>query len=742
VKREDEKKREAAAAAADAEKAGEERETAAEAARKAEALAAGLPALEEEERTLREKRPALVELLAEEDALKANEKEAGLLRQRTQALAEQTALLSEKKRQKAGEIQSLEGLAQKAAALDARWDGERIAKDILVELYKAACEAESLLTEEKDAAARAAALEAEYAELEKRIPVQEDEVGRLRREKEDRERADMAAHLGADLRDGEPCPVCGSTAHPRPAERAEPAFGYGDRIAAQEKSLSDAVNALAVKRAEKGSREQELARVRLRLETLAAEAAKTRSAAPPQDDPVMAAYFGRGGELPEKAETARLREARIAALNAVTAEKSEARRAAARLTEAHREQHALEQEITEAEKEYSALGEKLKNLLVLIEETKRKRERLLSGAAAAGALSALDSRLASLAADIRGRREGRERTGRNLAAVTAREEEARWKQDATAALAREAAAALARALASSPFPDADALKAALLDSEAEAALEAAIARWKDERTRLLSQKEELQRGLGAIREELAALGDGGEVPSAVVLEARLAETAVEREAAEVERDLKTGELAALERDGERLREAHERFTALSQKSRGLSALADDLGGKNPRKKAFDAWLLGRYLTEVAAFATRRLERMSESRYSLLLDSDREPGRALAGLDLAVFDAYTGKCRPCATLSGGESFMASISLALGLADSIQNRSGGVRLDAVFIDEGFGSLDEASLDHALVILDELRDHRMVGLISHVGEMRSRIPSRIEVIKSGSGSKITTR
>lgn len=86
-------------------------------------------------------------------------------------------------------------------------------------------------------------------------------------------------------------------------------------------------------------------------------------------------------------------------------------------------------------------------------------------------------------------------------------------------------------------------------------------------------------------------------------------------------------------------------------------------------------------------------------------------------------------------------MASISLALGLADSIQSRSGGVRLDAVFIDEGFGSLDEASLDRALVILDEIRDHRMVGLISHVGEMRARIPSRIEILKSGSGSRIGT-
>jgi exonuclease SbcC len=105
----------------------------------------------------------------------------------------------------------------------------------------------------------------------------------------------------------------------------------------------------------------------------------------------------------------------------------------------------------------------------------------------------------------------------------------------------------------------------------------------------------------------------------------------------------------------------------------------------------------------------------------------------------VFDAYTGKTRPCATLSGGESFMASISLALGLADSIQNRSGGVKLDAVFIDEGFGSLDEASLDKALAILDELRDSRMVGLVSHVGELRSRIPCQVDVIKTGTGSRI---
>jgi exonuclease SbcC len=745
VKREEEKRREAAAAAKEAEKAGRERETARRALQEAEALAAGLPGLEKEEQTLREKRPVLAELAEEEEKLKKNEGEAAALRKKAQMLTDKRALLAAKKREKEEEIQTLEEVAKKAAGLDARWERERDTKDVLVELGRIAAEAETLKAEEQETVLRSGVLAGECAELEKRIPVQEAEVRRLRAEKEERERTGMAALLGADLKDGEPCPVCGSTEHPHPARRTERAYSYADRIEAQEESLAEAGKALAARRAEKEGREQELARLRIRLEDLAEAAAQARSGAPPQDDPVMAAWFFPDRELPDKADAARLMEERIALLNTLTAARSEALRAGRRLADIHGEQHILEQEITEAEKEYSGLSEKLKNLLALIAETKEKQVRLLGKAAADGglpsamaALSTLDSRLFALGEEIRRLREAGEEAGRNLAAAAARDEAACQKRKAAEMAAREAAETLSAALAASPFPDAETLRAALLDRETELALETALARWKDEGTRLRSLKAELRRSLEAIREELTALG-GGEVPSPADLETRLAELIAEREKAEAERDRKTGELAALLRDEALLREAHERFTVLSRKSRRLSALADDLGGKNHKKRAFDAWLLSRYLAEVAVFATRRLERMSESRYSLLLDSERESGRGQAGLDLAVFDAYTGKCRPCATLSGGESFMASISLALGLADSIQSRSGGVRLDAVFIDEGFGSLDEASLDRALIILDELRDHRMVGLISHVGEMRSRIPSRIEVVKSGSGSRI---
>ena len=131
--------------------------------------------------------------------------------------------------------------------------------------------------------------------------------------------------------------------------------------------------------------------------------------------------------------------------------------------------------------------------------------------------------------------------------------------------------------------------------------------------------------------------------------------------------------------------------------------------------------------------------MSEGRYRLAVSEEHGTGNAYRGLDLEIADAYTGKCRPSATLSGGETFMASISLALGLADSIQARAGGIRIDSMFIDEGFGSLDEKALENAVGILDEIRGNRMVGIISHVGELQSRIPQKIEVIKTGTGSSI---
>ena len=110
-----------------------------------------------------------------------------------------------------------------------------------------------------------------------------------------------------------------------------------------------------------------------------------------------------------------------------------------------------------------------------------------------------------------------------------------------------------------------------------------------------------------------------------------------------------------------------------------------------------------------------------------------------GLDLDVHDNFTGRSRAASTLSGGQMFLASLSLALGLADVVQARSGGIAMDALFIDEGFGSLDDETLQTALQVLNDIRQGRMVGLISHVTEVKKQIPNRIEVSSTPGGSTI---
>ena len=178
---------------------------------------------------------------------------------------------------------------------------------------------------------------------------------------------------------------------------------------------------------------------------------------------------------------------------------------------------------------------------------------------------------------------------------------------------------------------------------------------------------------------------------------------------------------------------------LSDESKVLNSLAMDLNGNNPKNKTFDAWILANYLEEISMYASKRLDKMSSGRYRLLVNTEQKRGNAKTGLDLEIFDSYTGKKRPCTTLSGGETFMTSISLALGLADSIQNKNGNIELDSVFIDEGFGSLDSETLEKAMEILEEIRGQRTVGIISHIAELKEWIPSAIQIEKTEKGSFI---
>jgi len=178
-------------------------------------------------------------------------------------------------------------------------------------------------------------------------------------------------------------------------------------------------------------------------------------------------------------------------------------------------------------------------------------------------------------------------------------------------------------------------------------------------------------------------------------------------------------------------------TAALQEIRSLSAI---ISGNNERKINLQRYALSMYLDEVVEEANILLEQLSDKRYRLERLEELQDGRKKAGLDLCIADEFTGQTRPVRTLSGGESFMASISLAIGLSNVVQSRSGGRKLEALFIDEGFGSLDEDALQSALHMLSAISSRgRLLGIVSHVKELQERVPLRLVIEKSRSGSKI---
>ena len=232
---------------------------------------------------------------------------------------------------------------------------------------------------------------------------------------------------------------------------------------------------------------------------------------------------------------------------------------------------------------------------------------------------------------------------------------------------------------------------------------------------------------------------GAEPPDVGALEAEAAAAAdAAREARTAAAELSAAAEAAV-RQLDRLGQLEREADAIDTRYRVLGRLSDVANGDNARHLSFQRYVLGAFLDDVLIAASQRLHLMSKSRYRLERTERRFGGKAAAGLNLEVYDAWTGVARPVATLSGGETFMAALSLALGLAEVVQAHAGGIRLETVFVDEGFGSLDDESLDLAVAALMGLgEDGRLVGIISHVSELRERIDARLEVTTGKTGSR----
>ena len=199
----------------------------------------------------------------------------------------------------------------------------------------------------------------------------------------------------------------------------------------------------------------------------------------------------------------------------------------------------------------------------------------------------------------------------------------------------------------------------------------------------------------------------------------------------------------LERHRETLRKARDLKASLSSTDnayRRLSQLAALAVGSNAEggKVSFDRYVMGAAFREILEMANRRLDVMSGGQYELRHITGALRASSKAGLELEVMDTFIGKARPSALLSGGEGFYASLALALGVSDVVRNHAGGIQLDSLFIDEGFGTLSPDVLDKALEVLNQLTEgDRLVGIISHVDKLDESIPQKIRVVKDDHGS-----
>jgi DNA repair protein SbcC/Rad50 len=503
----------------------------------------------------------------------------------------------------------------------------------------------------------------------------------------------MRAELAAALVDGAPCPVCGSLDHPELCEL------QGERVTREQEEAADAEAAAASDRAETtgtklGAADERVGALSARLEdagfTLAADLASL------------------------KAEARRLR----AAWQELQAEAK--RLAAARLSDAQGALDDLDQSIADDQTRLAGLNDQHQAELRQATEADQRAARLRESLTAQldGAPD-LDTALA------------RERTVAETltAAADAADATARAAQDTS-----RAAGLAVRAAAEAGFGDPDEARHARRAAGFRQAADRDI-REHEARTRAVA-------GLLADPDLDVPLDPPADVAGATAAAAAARQAYDEAVAAQDRAQHQADQLADL------APQLNGRLAALvplaerAGQARRLADLAAGLGA-NTLRMTLSSFVLAARLEEVAAAASERLLKMTSGRYSLIHTDARRGGSGRSGLGLLACDTWTGVDRDTSTLSGGETFLASLALALGLADVVSAEAGGTRIEALFVDEGFGSLDEETLEEVMTVLDGLREGgRLVGIVSHVAELRQRIPAQVRVHKGQAGSHLTVR
>ena len=491
----------------------------------------------------------------------------------------------------------------------------------------------------------------------------------------------MAAELAAGLTDGTPCPVCGSLTHPAPAapQDGQPTREDEQTAEARHEEAKTTQNAAAAA----------LQQLREQAATATGEAGDTPLA-----------------DLQTQHET-------------LTTQLADALQHAA-------DQGAVQEELLALDREHTTMTQQHSTATASLSARNASYDTLTEH------LNELNTKLTaarSTAPTIAARADELTRTAGHLKEAA----EASRTRTASAQTLQHRTTEATHAAQQQGFDNLDLAQQALLSDEDLRAIEEEISQWREARAAhaAVLDNPELQKAATQPPADLDAASAARAIADDHHTEAATAASIAHTRS----EDLTT--LAA------ELEATIHRLEPLEQAHRTARHLAELVTGNSPSARVrmqLEAYVLAARLEEVVTAANTRLHVMSEGRYTLS-HSDHQAARAArSGLGLEITDSWTGRPRKTDTLSGGESFFASLALALGLADVVTHEAGGNPLDTLFIDEGFGTLDEDTLQKVLDVLDSLRAHdRTVGLISHVPELRRRITHRLHVRKGPTGSTL---
>ena len=514
----------------------------------------------------------------------------------------------------------------------------------------------------------------------------------------DAERSALASLLARSLVAGAPCPVCGSHEHPSPA--------FEDALRPSDAEAREAETAHDTALSNLGRAETEQARLEGEREAVARQVEAHRGA--------------------DQATAEELEEARRAASNAL----DEVRRMKRNADDAERSITAVKRDVARIEASRTqperTIAESTATIAQLEPRVAAARERLAADGADEATLHASleearaqESKLGASIEALRSKRTAAE-TRRSRAALAV--EHAERERDEAERDLDARASSLAEALETNGFASVEAMLSARLPAAERASARLLVARHHAERSRATATIE--------------SLGDDEAVGSLAELDAAASSARSSNAEAQREVGTLTERAAQLASVAARVEAWAAEGAEAERRWQVARKVSDAVNGRHEGKTRLSRYVLLEQFDRVAACASARLEVMSDGRFTLRRRESRQTG---GEFELVVDDAYAGSVeRPVATLSGGEMFMASLAMALGLSDVVQAWAGGVRVESLFVDEGFGTLDEEALDKAVTVLETLGEQRrMVGVVSHVPELRKRIAARLEVVRTDRGA-----